>query len=64
MGSKNNPHNRGKGAKKKELNGKVLEPVKYFGKNVGHGNYIAAKITKSTDVVLDSNGKPVPWDEI
>jgi hypothetical protein len=64
MGTKNNPKNRAKGAEKKKVNGKEVEPVYYFGMRIGHGKYMAAKYTGSSELVLGSNDKPLQWEEI
>jgi len=64
MGTKNNPKNRGRGDNKKFQQGKELEPVKYYGKHAGHGNYIAGRVVKSNNMICDDSGKPLLWDEI
>lgn len=63
MGTKNNPKNRAKAGKKKQFNGKEVEPVLYHGANCGHGKYIAAKYAGG-DLVVDESGKPVAYDQI
>lgn len=64
MGTKNNPKNRGVEEAKKTLNGKELEPVMYYGKHAGHGNYMAGRFVKTNDMVCDKNSKPLQWGEI
>ena len=43
-------------------NGKEVRPAKYFGKHVGHGNYMAG--TVDGELVVDSSGKPIPYKQI
>jgi hypothetical protein len=64
MATKNNPKNKGLAGNKKFLNDKELEPVMYYGLYCGNGNYMSAKYTKTTDMVLDKDGVPVKWDSI
>ncbi|MDA0902561.1 MAG: hypothetical protein O3B09_04035 [Proteobacteria bacterium] len=64
MGTKNNPKNRAKAAEKKKHNSKEVDPVLYHGTNAGHGKYISAKYSGTTDLVVDGNGRPIPWDNI
>lgn len=64
MGTKNNPKNRVKAVEKKKYNGKEVEPVLYCGSNVGHGKYIAAKYSGTTQLVLGAENKPLQWSEI
>lgn len=63
MGTKNNPKNRGLGSKK-QYNGKDVEPIMYYGKAHGNGNYLAVKYSKTSDVIMDESGKPMKWDTI
>lgn len=63
MGTKNNPQNRGQGAKGKEFGGKPIKPVMYLGSQVGHGKFVAAQY-ENGDLVLGQNGAPIPWDAI
>lgn len=63
MGTKNNPKNRAKAIEKKKHDGKELEPILYYGVNAGHGKYVAAKYSGTTNMVSDENGKPIPWAE-
>lgn len=63
MGTKNNPANRGKGSEAKHFDGKVVKPVLYMGKHVGHGTYMAAAY-ENGDFVTDNNNKPQPWDAV
>ena len=47
------------------MNGKELEPVLYHGVASGHGKYMAAKIAKTNDLIINQEtGKPFSWDEI
>ena len=43
-------------------NGKEVRPVKYFGKNAGHGTYMAGSI--DGQLVTDSTGRPIPYKAI
>ena len=43
-------------------NGKEVRPVKYFGKNSGHGTYMAGSIDGL--LVTDSTGRPIPYKAI
>jgi len=61
MGTKNNPQNRGKSNTKKKLNGKDIEPVMVVG---GSLRYMAAKYSKTTNIICDASGNPIPWKEI
>ena len=63
MGTKNNPKNR-KAVAKKQYNGKEIEPILYHGVHAGHGKYMAAKYAGSSQLAVDSNDKPLCWDEI
>ena len=62
MGSKNNPAARGSAGGIKKIGGKVIKPVKYIGKYVGHGNYIAGQFEDGTMVTTD--GVPTPFADI
>jgi hypothetical protein len=64
MGTKNNPKNRAKKLDKKRFNDKEIEPAYYYGVHAGHGKYMAAKFSGSTQLVLGQNDKPLQWDEI
>jgi hypothetical protein len=63
MGTKNNPKNR-KTVEKKKFNGKEIEPILYHGVNVGHGKYMSAKYSGTSQIISDNSGKPLPWDEV
>lgn len=63
MGTKNNPENRGRVTKLREVNGKEVKPSYYFGKHKGHGNYIAAAF-ESGDLAMDAHGRPIPYQSI
>jgi hypothetical protein len=58
-GSKNNIANRGQGAKEKTYQGKPVEPVMY----ISNGRYVAARF-KGGALVMDNNGKPIPYSAI
>lgn len=62
--TKNNPNARKGSGNKKFYDGVEVEPVKYFGKHVGHGNYIAVKKCKTTEIIMGADGKPVKWSSI
>jgi hypothetical protein len=64
MATKNNPKNKGLSGGKKFIDGKEIEPVKYIGTYFGYGKYISAKYAKTTDIILDADGKPVKWSDI
>lgn len=64
MGTKNNPKNRVKNVEKKKFNGKEVEPVYYYGVHSGHGKYMSAKYAGTTQLVVDSNSKPIHWDQV
>ncbi len=64
MGTKNNPKNRVKANKKKVYQGREVEPILYFGKHAGHGKYIAGKYAGTNEIIMDTNSKPLPWDDI
>jgi len=63
MGSKNNPKNRGTADQGKQYNGKPVKPVRYNGGRVGHGNFMAAE-SDDGQLILDHNGRPIPWESI
>jgi hypothetical protein len=64
MGTKNNPKNRGKVVKKKTHNGKEVDPILYAGGHAGHGKYITGKYAGTNQIIVDQNGKPLPWEAI
>lgn len=63
-GSKNNIANRGSGARIKQLNGKTVIPVQFKGANLGFGNFMAAMYEDEKKLVLDANGRPIPYDSV
>lgn len=63
MGTKNNPKNRGLGAKK-QFNGKDIVPIMYYGKTAGKTNYLSAKYDKTDDIILGEDKMPVKWDSL
>jgi hypothetical protein len=44
------------------LDGKIVKPVLYAGRHEGHGTYMAGAI--EGELVLDKNGKPLPFKSI
>jgi hypothetical protein len=60
-GSKNNIDNRGASAKLKEIDGKVVKPVRYIGQGF---NYIAGMYAEGVTLVLDENKRPVQYSKI
>lgn len=62
MGSKNNPAARGTAGGVKKINGKVVKPIKYVGKYVGHGTYIAGNVEGSG--LVETDGVPTPYADI
>ena len=64
MGSKNNPNNRGQETVKKTVNGKEIEPIMFVGAGKEAGKFIAAKFSKTNDLVLDEKGNPIRWANI
>ncbi|NBR95160.1 MAG: hypothetical protein EBT55_02485 [Proteobacteria bacterium] len=63
MGTKNNPKNR-KVLQKRKFQGKEIEPTYYQGNYAGHGNYMSAKYSNTTQLVIDQNGLPMHWKNI
>jgi len=62
-GSKNNAAKRTKESSYKTIDGKVVTPVLYAGKALGHGKYIAGHLEGK--LVMDSSGaKPLPYKAI
>jgi hypothetical protein len=66
MGSKNNPHNRGKN-EKKQYKGEEIVPALFIDNGADKSGSGAAKkmmiaqYVKSRKPVLDASGKPLPW---
>ncbi len=60
--SKNNAENRGPMTVLRVFGSRVVEPVKYVGSIVGHGNYIAARFQDDGTLVCDTSGKPLPYE--
>lgn len=46
-------------ARIRKFNGKIVKACLYNGRAIGHGKYFAAEI--DGDLVVDENGKPVPF---
>jgi len=49
---------------KKKFNGKEIDPIFYYGVHAGHGKYVSAKFSGTSNLVTDESGRPLPWDEI
>jgi|GEM_PF-579798 len=62
-GSKNNINARGEKPKPRMLDGKPTIPFFYYGKRVGHSNYMAAKF-EGGEIAVDRDGKPVRYNAI
>lgn len=60
-GSKNNIDNRGAAAKLKEIDGKVVKPVRFIGQGM---NYIAGVYAEGGALVLDAHNRPVQYSKI
>ena len=58
IASKNNPEGRGQ-AKEYFHNGKKIKPVKLI---AGKQSFFAAEYEDSGEVVIDQNGKALPWN--
>lgn len=55
--SKNNPANRRKEPVRRVGDGEIVKAVKYMGKSVGHGNYMAGSV--GGKLVMDGEGRPL-----
>ena len=62
-GSKNNINNRGKSAIARLHDGQEVKPVRYDGKKLGHGSYMAAAYIGSNKIVIGAGGKPVAYND-
>lgn len=62
--SKNNPANRGQKASGYRVtgSGKLVLPVLYLGRALGHGKYMAAGI--DSELVRDNAGKPLAYRDL
>ena len=58
IASKNNPEGRGQ-SKEFHHNGKKIKPVKLI---ANRQSFFAAEYEESGDLVVDNNGKPLPWN--
>jgi hypothetical protein len=58
IASKNNPEGRGK-AKEYMHQGKKIKPVKLIS---GSRSFFAAEYEESGDLILGTNGDPLPWN--
>ena len=63
MASKNNPSRRGRTDQDKLFDGKKVKPVLYIGSHVGHGRYMATQ-EENGKLVMDKEGKPIPYSQI
>ncbi len=63
MGTKNNPKNRGDSGKKVIFDGKEVEPVMFYDtdKKV---SYLSAKVSKSNDIICNSDNDPIKWESV
>lgn len=50
------------GQRVRKLDGKLVKPVLYNGRAVGHGKFFAASI--DGELLLDETGKPIPIREV
>lgn len=50
------------GQKVRMLDGKVVKPVLYIGRAVGHGKYFTGEVDGK--LVCDDSGKPLPFRQI
>lgn len=64
MGTKNNPENRGRVTELRQYNGKKVKPVLYVGRQVGHGNFIAAQFEDGKLAMDPNTGVPIPYQNI
>ena len=46
----------------KKINGHIVKPCLYVGKQVGHGNYMAGVCQNM--LVRDKTGRPIPYKSI
>lgn len=63
MGTKNNPKNRGDSGKKVVFDGKEVEPVMFYDTD-RKISYLSVKVSKSNDVICDSDNNPIKWSSI
>ena len=57
-------HEKTKTYQYKFVGGKRIKPVLYFGKLAGFGNYMAGVFIGSGELVRDSNGRVLPYNQI
>jgi hypothetical protein len=57
-------HEKDKTYQYKIVDGKKIKPVLYSGKLAGFGNYMAGAFVTSSELVRDSNGKVLPYNQI
>jgi hypothetical protein len=48
----------------KTYQGEKVQPVKYVGRLAGKGNYMAAQFADTQELVLDKEGKPLPYSAL
>ena len=57
-------HEKTKTYQYKIVGGKRIKPVLYDGKLAGFGNYMAGAFVTSGELVRDSNGRVLPYNQI
>ena len=57
-------HEKDKTYQYKFVSGKKIKPVLYAGKLAGFGNYMAGAFVNSSELVRDSNGRVLPYNQI
>nr|NDG05751.1 hypothetical protein [Oxalobacteraceae bacterium] len=48
--------------KRRMLEGQVVRPVLYNGRNIGHGKYFAAEV--NGQLVMDDQGRPMQFRQV
>lgn len=41
-----------------------IVPIFYYGRNQGHGNYMAGQRSDNKELLMDKDGKPYPYGQI
>ena len=57
-------HEKDKTYQYKFVDGKKIKPVLYDGKLAGFGKYMAGAFVNSSELVRDSNGRVLPYNQI
>jgi len=57
-------HEKDKTYQYKIVEGKKIKPVLYSGKLAGFGKYMAGAFVSSGELVCDSNGRAIPYNQI